>query len=76
MEKYEVRYEDNTGCENGITTYATEEKAEAAIKKQLEEVKEYFQFMSSDYDYRDFGTKTEIWEKDGNQYASWERLWK
>lgn len=71
--EYKVKYTDNVseGC---IVTYTTEEEAEKSIEEDLENVKEYCQ--SLDYDYADFGNKTEFWVKGGDYYASWERLWK
>lgn len=71
--EYKVKYTDNTGCGDSIDEYNTIEEAEAAIEEELNNVKEYWQ--SLDYDYGDFGTKTEIWISGGDQYASWERLW-
>lgn len=64
--KYRVKYEDNSGncC---IMEFNTEEKAEAAIEEDLENCKEYCQ--SLDYDYADFGRKTEFWVSGGNDYA-------
>ena len=71
---YKVKYEDNTGNNDGITTYETEEDAEKAIEEELENCKEWMQ--SKGYDYVNFGNKTEIWVPGGNEYASWKRLWK
>ena len=31
--------------------------------------------LNSNYDYADFGTKTEFWVPGGDEYATWERLW-
>lgn len=70
---YKVKYEDNSGNDDGITTYNTEEDAEKAIEEELENCKEWMQ--SKGYNYGDFGRKTEIWIPGGNEYASWERLW-
>ena len=72
--KYEVKYEDNTGNDNRIEIYESEEAAEKAIDEELDNCKEYMQSMG--YDYGDFGNKTEIWVPGGAEYASWERLWK
>lgn len=72
--KYKVRYQDNTGNWNVITEYATEELAEKAIKEELEACEDFYQ--SLDYYYADFGNKTEFWVLGGDEYASWERLWK
>lgn len=72
--KFKVKYEDNTGNGDGITAYKTEKEAEMAIEEELENCKEWMQ--SEGYDYGDFGRKTEIWVPNGNEYASWERLWK
>lgn len=71
--KYKVRYSSNTSDNDWIDEYETEEAAEKAIEEELENCKEYWQ--SLDYDYGDFGNKTEIWIPGGNEYASWERLW-
>ena len=71
--KYKVRYEDNTSANDWIDEYETEEAAENAIEEELENCKECLQSLG--YDYGDFGNKTEIWVPDGNEYASWERLW-
>ena len=54
--------------------FNTEEAAENSIKEDLENCKEYCQ--SLEYDYGDFGNKTEFWVKSGDEYASWERMWK
>lgn len=72
--KYDVKYEDNTGNGDGVESYNTEQEAEAAIQEELENTKEYLQSLG--YDYGDFGRKTEIWVPNGNEYASWKRLWK
>lgn len=72
--EYKVKYEDNTGNGDSIEVYKTEVEAEKAIDEELENCKEYFQSVG--YDYGDFGNKTEIWVPGGNEYASWERLWK
>lgn len=71
--KYKVKYEDNSG-NDCIMEFDTEEEAEAAIEEDLENCKEYFQ--SLDYNYADFRNKTEFWVSGGDNYASWERLWK
>lgn len=70
--KYKVKYEDSEGFDE-IMEFDTEEEAEQAIEEELENCKEWFQ--SLDYDYGDFGSKTEIWVSGDDQYASWERLW-
>lgn len=76
--RYDVLYEDSTGINTDIQMFDTEEEAEAAIDKQLEEVKEYFR--GRDYDYGEFvterGIATEIWDCAGDECASWTRLWK
>lgn len=72
--KYKVRYEDNTGIDNCIMEFYSEEEAENAIEEDLNNCKEYCQ--SLDYDYADFGNRTEFWVSGGDEYASWERLWK
>ena len=71
--KFKVKYEDNLGNDDFIEEYETEEAAEQAIAEELDNCKEYLK--DSDYDYGDFGNKTEIWVPGGNEYASWERLW-
>ena len=53
--------------------YLSVEEAERAIEEDLENTKEYCQSLN--YDYADFGNKTEFWVKDGDEYACWERLW-
>lgn len=68
--EYRVRYEDNEGNDS-IESYSSEQEANEAIEKELNLVKD----MYEDYDYGDFGTKTEIWKPNGNEYSSWERLW-
>lgn len=68
--EYRVRYEDNEGNDS-IESYSSEQEANEAIEKELNLVKD----MYEDYDYGDFGAKTEIWKPDGNEYSSWERLW-
>lgn len=73
---FKVKYEDNSGCESSVDEYETEVTAENVIAEELDDVKEWFQQISGDYDYGDFGTKTEIWVPGGNGYASWDRLWK
>lgn len=72
--KYKVKYEDNTGNDDCIETYESEEAAEKAIDEELNNYKEYMRPVG--YDYGDFGSKTEIWVPGGDEYASWERLWK
>ena len=75
--EYKVRYHDNTGCGDSVESYSTEDAAEAAIRGELELVKEYFR--GRDYDYADFyyedGLTTEIWVSGDDEYASWTRLW-
>jgi len=71
--KYGVRYTDNIHCDDSVQYYDTIEEAEKAIEEELENCKEYCQ--SLDYDYADFGTKTEFWVPGGDEYATWERLW-
>ena len=72
--KYEVRYTDNIEPQDCILSFDTEEKAEAAIKKDLQ----LFEGMwiDEDYDYGHFGNVTEIWICNCSRYARWERLWK
>lgn len=74
--KYGVRYEDNIGPEDTVMWYATEEEADAAIEKELDSTKTFFfDELGLDYDYADFGSKTEIWGCGNDEYASWDRLW-
>lgn len=70
---YKVRCTDNEGNDE-IVEFNTEEEAERAIEDDLNCCKEFFKDF--DYDYGDFGNKTEFWICDGNEYVSWERLWK
>lgn len=72
--EYKVKYTDNTGVDDCVTEYSSEEEAEKAIEEDLKNVKEYCQ--SLDYDYADFENKTEFWVKGGDEYVCWERLWK
>ena len=72
--KYFVRYDDNTGNGVYIMEFDSEEDAERAIEEDLQNCKDYCQ--SLEYDYGDFGSKTEFWVVGGDEYASWERLWK
>lgn len=65
-----VKYTDNTGNNESEQFYDTKELAVQAVEKELEEAKEYFR--GRNYDYGDFGNKTEIWDRDGNDYACWE----
>ena len=71
--KYKVKYEDNNG-NDCILEFNTEEEAEKFIEEDLGNCKEDYQ--SLDYDYANFGNKTEFWVSGGDEYASWERLWK
>ena len=71
--KYKVEYTDNTGCDNCIMEFDTEEEAESAIEEELNCLKEYHKY--DDYDYADFGNKTEFWISGSDEYVSWERLW-
>lgn len=71
--KYKVEYTDNTGCDDCIMEFDTEEEAENAIEEELNAIKECHKY--DDYDYADFGAKTEFWISGSNEYASWERLW-
>lgn len=68
--EYRVKYEDNEG-NDGVMTYVSKHEADNAIEEELELVKKEYE----NYDFGDFGAKTEIWESGGNRYASWERLW-
>lgn len=70
---YKVKYEGNFNDNDSIEEYKTKEAAEQAIKDELENCKEHLQSLG--YDYGVFGAKTEIWVPDGDEYASWERLW-
>lgn len=69
---YRVKYTDNTGNNDSIQKYQTREQAIKSISHDFNEVKEYFK--GRNYDYGDFGNKTEIWDKDGNEYACWELI--
>lgn len=73
MKKYEVRFTDNTGCNDSIESYNTEAEAEAAIREELQMVED--SWKSKGYDYSKIGKVTEIWVPGGDQYAIWERLW-
>lgn len=73
-QKFGVKYEDNTGGGDSVEYYDTEDAAEEAIEEELESVKEYYQGI--DYDYGDFGDKTEFWVSGQDEYACWTRLWK
>lgn len=70
---FNVLYTDNDG-EDCYLGFDTEEEAENDIEEDLNNIKEYHKY--DDYDYGDFGTKTEFWISDSDVYASWERLWK
>ena len=70
--KYKVRCTDNEGNDD-IIEFNTEEEAERAIEDDLNCCKEFSKDF--DYDYADFGNKTEFWISGGNEYVSWERLW-
>lgn len=67
---YKVKYTDSTGNNDSIQDYLTKKEAIEAINSELDEVKEYFK--GRNYDYGELGNKTEIWDKDGGEYACWE----
>lgn len=71
--KYKVRYINNIDPEDCILEFNTEEEAEGFIEEGLNLYKEYNKDF--DYDYADFGNKTEFWVCNDVEYASWERLW-
>lgn len=66
-----VKYTDNTGCNDFVRSYFTKEEALNAIAEDLTGCKEDH-FRDKNYDYTDVGDKTEIWDKDGDDYACWE----
>lgn len=70
--KYKVKYEDSDG-HDCIMEFNTEAEAEMAIEEDLTNCKVYCE--SPNYDYADFGNKTEFWISGSNMYASWERMW-
>ena len=76
--EYKVMYQDNTGCNDSIDCYSTEEEAEAAIEEELNQVKEFFRGRSYHFGVfvREEGLATEIWACGDDEYASWTRLWK
>ena len=71
---YKVKYTDSTGNNDSIQDYLTKKEAIEAIDYELDEVKEYFK--ARNYDYGESGNKTEIWDKDGSEYACWEIIQK
>ena len=71
--KYKVKYTDNTGVDDSIIEFNTEEEAERFIEEELNNCKEFNKDW--DYDYGDFGNTTEFWICDDVEYCSWERLW-
>ena len=71
---YKVKYTDSTGNNDSIQDYLTKKEAIEAIDYDLDEVKEYFK--GRNYDYGESGNKTEIWDKDGSEYACWEIIQK
>ena len=70
---YKVKYTDSTGNNDSIQDYLTKKEAIEAIDYELDEVKEYFK--GRNYDYGE-SNKTEIWDKDGSEYACWEIIQK
>ena len=66
-----VKYTDNTGCDDSVNSYFTKEEALNAIAEDLTGCKADH-FRDKNYDYTDVGEKTEIWDKDGDDYACWE----
>ena len=71
--KYKVRYTDNTGNNDCIVEFNTEEEAERFIEEGLSLCKECNK--DYEYDYADFGNQTEFWVCDDVEYSVWERLW-
>lgn len=71
--EYKVRYINNLDPEDCVFEFNTEEEAEGFIEDELNCCKELAK--DYDYDYADFGNKTEFWISGGNEYVSWERLW-
>ena len=71
---YKVKYTDSTGNNDSIQDYLTKKEAIEAIDYELDEGKEYFK--GRNYDYGESGNKTEIWDKDGSEYACWEIIQK
>ena len=70
--KYRVKYEDNNGNDE-IVEFNTKEEAEKAIEDDLKCCIKFAQ--DCNFDCAKFGNKTEFWIIDGDEYASWERLW-
>ena len=71
--KYKVEYTDNTGVDDCIIEFETEEEAERFIEEELNIRKELNK--DYEYDYADFGNQTEFWVCDDVEYAVWKRLW-
>ena len=71
--KYKVKYTDNTGNNDSIVEFNTEEEAEKYIEDGLNLCKEFNK--DYEYDYGDFGNTTEFWVCDDVEYATWERMW-
>ena len=71
--KYEVKYGDINGGNECVMKFDTEDEAEIAIQEELECFKDYYKY--EDYDYGDFGNRTDFWISGGNMYAYWERMW-
>jgi len=67
---YKVIYDDNMGNNSEVSLYSRREDAETAVKTELADVEEYFR--GRDYEVTLCGSKTEIYTRDGNEYASWE----
>lgn len=71
--KYKVKYTDNTGNNDCIAEFNTEEEAERFIEEGLNLCRE----NNQDYEcnYGNFGNTTEFWVCDDVEYATWERMW-
>jgi hypothetical protein len=72
--KYKVKYIDYTGINDEVLEFDTEEEAERTIKDDL--IYCTIVFKDCDYDYADFGNKTEFWISGSNVYVSWERMYR
>lgn len=64
-----VKYTDNTGCNDSVTEYPTFEKAWEAVRREIDDVAEYF---NGRY-YRTLfpPNGAEIYAPDGNEWAGW-----
>lgn len=71
--KYVVKCSGNGGNDS-LTEYGTEDEAERSIEDGLNFCKEFSK--DSDYDYADYGNRTEFWVYGEDDYICWDRLWK